>query len=205
MASNQGWKPVYYRPRVKRDHPRTLNHNNSQCWKLAHEAVEHLPRISESHLTTLADMLEYEFISGRSYVVELEISDALYPHPKESFYLPRLFCHSFNVIIDDESVDIRQSWFKTMRYQTIYSFTHAEFEGFWENTVIAMKTFLEQPMYLFSMYGHRGGRPIHRPLDHIKSMNHSELTYRIDIYEHGFSGEDEVSDATSDVPSNAED
>jgi hypothetical protein len=132
----------------------------------------------------LEDFLE---IKGNSVSV-VEIHVVIDPHTKidpaklrskygivNSFWIPRLFAHAFNVIVAGEYVDVWQSWDKTSDYAHIWRIPRDDFADWIQRLQTAIKNYCSDPKDLFDIFEHdklikhvRGLPPISLLFDMIK-------------------------------------
>jgi hypothetical protein len=71
---------------------------------------------------------------------------------KNKFWIPRIFNHSFNILILENMVIISQSWFKVSDYKIIHSFTFAEFIIWLDDFTNALKDYGTNPKALFDLF-----------------------------------------------------
>ena len=68
------------------------------------------------------------------------------------FWIPRIFNHSFNILITEETVIISQSWFRFMNYKKIEELSHLEFIKWLDRLRSSIKTFHKKPKQLFKIF-----------------------------------------------------
>jgi hypothetical protein len=71
---------------------------------------------------------------------------------KNSFWVPRIFNHAFNILITKKRVYIAQSWFKVMGYKVIYDLTHSQFISWLDKFRTAVSNYNHKPVALFNLF-----------------------------------------------------
>ena len=69
-----------------------------------------------------------------------------------SFWIPRVFIHAFNIIAAGDYVDVWQSWDKVSDYAHIWRFPRAEFPKWIARVQSAIKHYGEEPQNLFELF-----------------------------------------------------
>jgi hypothetical protein len=74
---------------------------------------------------------------------------------KNKFWLPRLFNHSFNILILKDEVIIAQSWFRFMDYKIIKRFKHTQFIEWLDTFRKLVKDYKNNPGQLFQFFDNK--------------------------------------------------
>jgi hypothetical protein len=169
---------------------RSLPGDKPQCYVTAHKVFDDMlavdiPKCKKRVVDgKLEDFLK---IKGDSVSV-VEIQIRITPEAKidpiklrakygiiNSFWVPRLFTHAFNIIVAGEYVDVWQSWDRTSDYAHIWRIPRAEFADWILRLQSAIQNYVTEPKNLFDMFEYdklflhtRGLPPISRLFDLIK-------------------------------------
>lgn len=71
---------------------------------------------------------------------------------KNRFWIPRVFNHSFNILITKKYVILSQSWFKVMNYKIIDKMSHESFLEWLDIFRESIKNYNNKPSNLFSLF-----------------------------------------------------
>jgi hypothetical protein len=77
------------------------------------------------------------------------------------FWIPRIFNHSFNVLIIKDKIFIAQSWFRYANYRVIYEFTNTkEFIEWLDQFKSMLKNYNKNPRALFKLFKYNKNLPL---------------------------------------------
>lgn len=170
---------------VKQNNPETM------CYITAHQ--KHKEKNNNYKLVDEmkhpSDLCSFDFSNG-FYTIELEIWDKSYKGKKKGFFLPRLFCHTFNMDIRKSTKDmemgnfvtkayIYQSWFKKFPYELHKVYNR---NGFVTSLIKRIESFKNNPLALFRLFGYKWD-DLDIVVDYIrKNYDTIDLMYRIEIH-----------------------
>ena len=145
---------------------KTVNKSETMCYKTAEKVLvavaskANVKKIQQKNIESVNKACFYHLYKCSPSITTLEINlsrggSANYNDVREKyniknrFWVPRIFNHSFNILITEKKVIISQSWFKTMSYKIIYDFSHAKFIAWLDKFRMYVKNFTKNPVLLF--------------------------------------------------------
>lgn len=112
------------------------------------------------------------------YTIELEIIDEDYKGPKQGFFIPRLFMHSFNIKTIKDKHYLCQSWFREFKYHC----TEIDNLDEWISKLIyLLENFKTNPKDLFEFFGYKSFNKLKQMLRHLQKVKN--IKYRIEIHD----------------------
>jgi hypothetical protein len=103
---------------------------------------------------------------------------------KNRFWIPRIFVHSFNILVTKKRVYVGQSWFRVSDYKIIHRFSHPRFIRWLDRLKRRIARYNTNPRALFDMFGyfdmvgtdHSTARDTERLFDYIKDTAQYDTT-----------------------------
>lgn len=148
---------------------RTLSQNLPQCYETANyiydqmrpyfhekiytsDAINDLSLINELYkLQPSLTIIEiHMYINSKDYQDPVKIRKQY--NIKNRFWIPRVFNHSFNILIRHKHVYIAQSWFRVSNYKIIYKLNHVEFIEWLNKFKYAIEHYGTDPYALFNLF-----------------------------------------------------
>lgn len=158
---------------------RKLPKGRPQCYITANIVYDNLSKkdkcITSTHdkMILKASMRHLYKLTPSINVIELNIIEPYKrknsPKLKNSFWIPRIFNHSFNILILEKNVIISQSWFRIHNYKVIEKLSHSQFLKWLDVFRANVNNYLNDPIYLFSMF--HNNHPDKDLIHHIKTSS----------------------------------
>lgn len=140
-----------------------------QCYSTSYEVFDKMSardiknrdkRVSEGTLDDFVNISD-EMVGVVEISINIDSNSKHYGDPaglrhkykiKNTFWIPRVFLHAFNIVVNGPYVDVWQSWFRVSDYALIWRMPRDEFPGWIRGLNRAINNFGNDPAALFNMF-----------------------------------------------------